>query len=331
MLLLFAQRKQTHQIMLKQFEVYLTLLWVDFVIFVVWLSLMGATMAYVALIGDLGNSVIGGDHPQLIMLAAGIIILFPCFNKKTAHVGWISGLGLLPIVLLLGVVWVRSFKAISGGLPSTEKFKWDLSYLDAFPFFTFAYQCHPQIPPIYSELKDKSVKKMSYIVSAAMIVESFIYISIGVLGYVAFGSDTKANIIDNYASDDIPMTIVRATMIVHFLSAIPINFLPIRIHFYQFLNISKLEQEKLWIHITTTTGLLGICVFLAIVAPGASVFFSLVGSTCGVVIIFVFPGLFAYYERDLPWRWPFIIACFLLTWLIGVGGTAMTVKGIFFD
>jgi len=300
--------------------------------FVVWLSLMGAGMAYIALIGDLGQSVIGGNSSQLIMLAAGVIILFPCFNRKTSHVGWISGLGLLPIVLLLGVVWVSCFQKIAqGGLPSIESFKWDSSYLSAFPFFTFAYQCHPQLPPIYDELQDKSVKKMTVIIFAAMIVESFVYISIGVLGYIAFGMDTKSNIIDNYASDDIPMTIVRATMIVHFLSAIPINFLPLRIHFYQFVGIGKLEQEKVWVHVTTTTTLLSICVFLSIVAPGASVFFSLVGSTCGVVIIFVFPGLFAYYHDDeLPGKWIFVLSCAILTLVIGIGGTAMTVKEVFF-
>jgi len=303
--------------------------------FVVWLSLMGAGMAYVALIGDLGQSVIGGNSSKLIMLIAGFIILFPCFNKKTGHVGWISGLGLLPIVLLLGVIWVSCFQKISeGNLPSIESFKWDSSYLNAFPFFTFAYQCHPQIPPIYDELQDKSVRKMSIIILAAMIVESFIYISIGILGYIAFGLDTKANIIDNYASDDIPMTIVRATMIIHFLSAIPINFLPIRIHFYQFVNISKLEQEKTWVHVLTTFGLLFVIVLLAIVAPGASVFFSLVGSTCGVVIIFVFPGLFAYYydgDDYLPGRWVFVLCCVICTFVIGIGGTTMTVKSIFFD
>jgi len=299
--------------------------------FVVWLSLMGAGMAYISLIGDMGNSLTGWNA-QLIMLFAGVAIVFPCFLKKTAHVGWISGLGLLPIILLMFVIWIRSFQAIRDGTSATvTQFKWDTNYLKAFPLFVFAYQCHPQLPPIYDELQDKSVQKMTTIIYASMFVESFVYISIGALGYIAFGENIDSNIIDNYSDDDVAMIIVRSTMIAHFLFAIPINFLPNRIYFYQFIGVEKDTREKLWVHIVTTVGLFGTCVLLAILAPGASVFFSLTGSTCGVIIIFVFPGIFALIRNkdDLPFRWPFIIACVILTFVVGVGGTFMTVKDIF--
>jgi len=59
-------------------------------------------------------------------------------------------------------------------------------------------------------------------------------------------------------------------------------------------------------------------------------FFSLVGSTSGVCTIFVFPCMFAYYTPTLPFRWPFITACIILTGVIGVGGTTMTIIDNFF-
>jgi len=298
--------------------------------FIVWVSLMGAAMAYISLIGDMGNELTGYDE-RLIMLCAGCLIVFPCFLKKTAHVGWISGLGLAPIVVLLFVIWVRSFQnVVDGSVSGVDQFKWDSNYLSAFPLFVFAYQCHPQLPPIYHELQDKTVAKMTNIIYGAMFVESFVYISIGALGYVSFGSNTDSNIIDNYSDDDIPMIVVRCTMIAHFLFAIPINFVTSRIYFYQFVGITKEDRDIPWVHTSTTLGLFGTVVLLAILAPGASVFFSLTGSTTGVVIVFVFPGLFAYYRPDLLWRVPFVAACFVLTFVVGIGGTFMTVKDIFY-
>jgi len=171
---------------------------------------------------------------------------------------------------------------------------------------------------------------MTNIIYGAMFVESFVYISIGALGYISFGSNTDSNIIDNYSDDDIPMIIVRCFMIAHFLFAIPINFVTSRIYFYQFVGIAKDARDITWVHITTTVTLFGTVVLLAILAPGASVFFSLTGSTTGVAIVFIFPGLFAYYRPDLLWRIPFCTACFILTFVVGIGGTYMTVKDIFY-
>jgi len=230
------------------------------------------------------------------------------------------------------VIWIRSFQSIANGTTaaSVDQFKWDSNYLSAFPLFVFAYQCHPQLPPIFAELQGKTVEKMTNIIYGAMFVESFVYISIGALGYVAYGDDVDSNIIDNYPDSDVPMIIVRATMIAHFLFAIPINFVTSRIYFYQFAGVPKDARDINWVHITTTVGLFSTVVLLAILAPGASVFFSLTGSTTGVMIVFVFPALFAYYRHDLLFRVPFVIACFILTCVIGIGGTYMTVKDIFY-
>jgi len=299
---------------------------------VVCLALCGSVMSYISLIGDLGNSLTGWNA-QLIMFFAGLAILFPCLQKKTAHVGWISGLGLAPIVLLLFVVWVRSFESIVDGSTAViSQANWEISYMGAFPLFAFAFQCHATIPPIYAELQQKTVKQMTHIVTASLAIESFVYMSIGVLGYLSFGEDIKSNIIDNYSDDDIPVIVVRCTMVAHFLFAIPINFVPNRTYFYQFLGVPLVTREKLWVHITTTVGLFGTCVLLAILAPSASLFFSLTGSTCGVVTMFIFPGIFAYLKKDLNplFRWPFVVVCFILTFVIGVGGTYMTVIDTFF-
>jgi len=301
------------------------------------------------LIGDIGshlvsqatdNSIVSSS--QFLMFLAGCVIIWPCFNRRLTEMGILGVLGVLPVIYLGIVVIIKGIIAINNGNTTFESATWTVDFVDAFPLFVFAYQAHVQAPVIYVEQETKTVKNMRGVITTSIFVESFLYISIGALGYIQFGSDTDSNITDNYDDDDIPIAIGRGMLVLHFLMAIPFAFVIARTSFTllvvqpllmkYYVEEEEYEKKEKVAHIVTTIALFSLCLILAIAAPGASFFFSIVGSTCGVLLVFVYPAFFAYYLTEIPnaIRWSFIGCCVVLTLFVGIGGTVMTIRDLFY-
>ncbi len=56
----------------------------------------------------------------------------------------------------------------------------------SFPLIIFSFLYQPNIPPIYTELKRKSLKRIDLVLILATIISISLYILVGVFGYVTF-------------------------------------------------------------------------------------------------------------------------------------------------
>jgi len=200
--------------------------------------LLGAVMAYISLIGDIGshlisqatsNSVVSSS--QFLMILASACIIWPCFNRRLTEMGILGLLGVLPVIYLGIVIITKGIIAAGNGDVSFDNAIWSVNFVDAFPLFVFAYQAHAQAPVIYVEQEKKTIQNMRTVIATSIFVESFLYISIGALGYVQFGTDTDSNITDNYDDSDIAIAIGRGMLVLHFLMAIPFSFVIARTSF----------------------------------------------------------------------------------------------------
>eukprot|EP00456_Euglypha_rotunda_P007126 TRINITY_DN11255_c0_g1_i19.p1 TRINITY_DN11255_c0_g1~~TRINITY_DN11255_c0_g1_i19.p1 ORF type:complete len:111 (+),score=18.80 TRINITY_DN11255_c0_g1_i19:88-420(+) len=90
------------------------------------------------------------------MLLAGGVIIWPCFNRRLTEMGFLSVLGVLPVIYLGIVVIIKGFIAINNGNVTYENAVWSVNFVDAFPLFVFAYQAHVQAPVIYVEQEEKT-------------------------------------------------------------------------------------------------------------------------------------------------------------------------------
>ncbi len=61
----------------------------------------------------------------------------------------------------------------------------------SFPLVIFAFLYQPNIPSIYMELNNKSLKRMDKVLTRGSIICIIIYILVGIMGYAAF-SDMPA-------------------------------------------------------------------------------------------------------------------------------------------
>ncbi|ORX57199.1 hypothetical protein BCR36DRAFT_319389, partial [Piromyces finnis] len=83
-------------------------------------------------------------------------------------------------------------------------FKWSLNFFRVLPIFVFAYTCHQNILTVFNEMKitsrrrDNRQKKAAVSSIVSIIIAISVYLTIGITGYLTFGSKTKSNIISMY-------------------------------------------------------------------------------------------------------------------------------------
>ncbi|CAK9074290.1 unnamed protein product [Durusdinium trenchii] len=61
----------------------------------------------------------------------------------------------------------------------------------------FAFCCQPNVPSIYTELEQRSYKRMQKVSVRAMLLCCFVYLLMGVTGFLAFGERTDGNVLGN--------------------------------------------------------------------------------------------------------------------------------------
>eukprot|EP00299_Pterocystis_sp_00344_P007137 c2166_g1_i1.p1 GENE.c2166_g1_i1~~c2166_g1_i1.p1 ORF type:complete len:434 (-),score=79.41 c2166_g1_i1:70-1326(-) len=209
-------------------------------------------------------------------------------------------------VLVIGVI-KSVIHAADDGFASTE-------YIDpkgvfkALPVFCFAYQLHLQVPLVvssfrgvnlpppkstYTSLKEPFVPqsvfpKMYKSLMWTFIVCFVLYSVFGCFGYLRFGKHVQSDILKNFPDDDIAIVIARVAIAFTAGVSYPINHLPARVAILEFLpSIPSLfyVETVIWYILAMA---------LAMVVDDLGVVFRIIGSTVGVMVIFILPGWLLY-------------------------------------
>jgi len=231
------------------------------------------------------------------------------------------------VVYLGGLVIGEGVQSVSNNTNAHMEYSiWNVQFFNALPIIVFAYQSHIQVPVIHAEQRSRNLKSMDKVLFFAMLVESVLYVGVGIWGYAQFGSKTAGTIIDNYDVTNIPAMISRISLVFHFTMAAPINFFPARLALVSLIKKDIYSMSNKTYTIITLLMFIP-CLILAIAVPQVKIVFQVIGATLGVVVVFVFPGLFAWYSRDRSKLWFAIVAAFLAVF-IGISGTAITLYNI---
>ena len=93
----------------------------------------------------------------------------------------------------------------------------------------FPLQCHVSSIPIYSGIREKSVKKFFFIAAAGLSICLFVYTLTGTFGFLTFvprGECLNSDILRNYCPTDIPVAVARGLMILCLLTSYPVLHFP---------------------------------------------------------------------------------------------------------
>ncbi|MBN3288228.1 S38A1 protein, partial [Polyodon spathula] len=190
---------------------------------------------------------LNGDY--LVIMVTVIIILPLCLLKSLGYLGYTSGFSLACMVFFLIVIIYKKFDLPCPGLelnltmhaanmiPGNETGMCEPEYVTfntktvyALPTILFAYVCHPSILPIYSELKERTSKKMEHVSTVSFLSMFFMYILAAFFGYFTFYDQVNEDLLHTYdASYDVMILVVRLAVVTAVILTVPVLFFVVSI------------------------------------------------------------------------------------------------------
>ncbi|XP_073939326.1 sodium-coupled neutral amino acid transporter 4 isoform X2 [Castor canadensis] len=206
----------------------------------------------------------------------------------------------------------------------------------AIPILAFAFVCHPEVLPIYSELKDRSRRKMQTVSNVSITGMLVMYMLAALFGYLTFYGDVEDELLHAYSkvyTFDTPLLMVRLAVLVAVTLTVPIVLFPIR------TSVTTLLFPKRpfsWIrHFLIAAIIIALNNVLVILVPTIKYIFGFIGASSATMLIFILPA--AFYLRLVkkePLRSPQKVGAliFLVTGIIFMmGSMALIIIDWIFD
>uniref|UniRef100_A0A4W4EKW0 Amino acid transporter transmembrane domain-containing protein n=1 Tax=Electrophorus electricus TaxID=8005 RepID=A0A4W4EKW0_ELEEL len=167
------------------------------------------------------------------------------------------------------------------------------------PILAFAFVCHPEVLPIYTELRNPSQRKMQHVSNISIFIMYSMYFLAALFGYLTFFENVEAELLHTYSRIDPYDTLilcVRLAVLTAVTLTVPIVLFPVRRAIQQIIFPNKTFN---WIrHIAIAVILLTCINMLVIFAPNILGIFGIIGATSAPCLIFIFPAIF--YIRIVP-------------------------------
>ncbi|CAL9683026.1 unnamed protein product [Knipowitschia caucasica] len=161
------------------------------------------------------------------------------------------------------------------------------------PILAFAFVCHPEVLPIYSELKDRSRKKMQNVSNLSILAMLIMYMLSALFGYLTFYDNVEAELLHTFTKVykfDTMLLLVRLAVLTAVTLTVPIVLFPIRSSITTLLFSGR---EFSWIrHLLIAAGILVFNNLLVIFVPTIRDIFGFIGSSAATMLIFILPAAF---------------------------------------
>lgn len=239
----------------------------------------------------------------LIMLFLG----FPLLSVKSLDgLRFASGASVICICLF---VIISVFKGVGqlakGGLEYNMLPQDVAGFSKAISVFFTSLCCHVNIPKMTSELKlptnskfGTKVKKMNVIINTAFLSCGGIYFLVGACGYLAYGNDIGANLLDNFTKDNESyLYLVKLAYGFVVLFSYPVLSYAALVTFDKMIAtqprpaLRRYTEAFVWSLLSW---------FIAEKFPILDSVFGITGSMCGILLCFAIPALYfiGLYKRE---------------------------------
>ncbi|XP_018108004.1 sodium-coupled neutral amino acid transporter 1 isoform X2 [Xenopus laevis] len=257
----------------------------------------------VFLLGKEPNSV-WYTNGSILVIIITVFIIFPlCLLRNLGYLGYTSGFSLTCMVFFLVVVIYKKFQIpcpsymnktshlIQNGTDDLCKphyFTFNDKTVYALPTLAFAFVCHPSVLPIYSELRDRSQKRMQLVSNISFFAMFLMYLLTALFGYLTFYGNVKSELLNAYQSkDDVLILTVRLAVIIAVILTVPVLFFTVRSSLFE---LARKTKYNYWQNILVTIIILALVDVLVITIPSMKDIFGIVGVTSANMLIFILPS-----------------------------------------
>nr|XP_020463414.1 sodium-coupled neutral amino acid transporter 3-like isoform X2 [Monopterus albus] len=264
-----------------------------------------------------GEWYLNGNY--LVIIVSVAVILPLALMKQLGYLGYTSGFSLSCMVFFLISVIYKKFNvscpfvdysnSTAGGpnvtvshqdpacIPKMANLNSQTAY--TIPILAFAFVCHPEVLPIYTELRNATKKKMQHVANISIAVMYCMYFLAALFGYLTFYGEVEAELLHTYSRIDPYDTLilcVRVAVLTAVTLTVPIVLFPVRRAIQQMAFPNKTFYWPR--HIIIALILLIFINLLVIFAPNILGIFGIIGATSAPCLIFIFPAVF--YIRIVP-------------------------------
>lgn len=269
-----------------------------------------------------GEWYLNGNY--LVVIVSIAVILPLALMKQLGYLGYTSGFSLSCMVFFLIAVIYKKFNlpcpftefAFNGTahspivnttdpggedddscIPKMANLNSQTAY--TIPILAFAFVCHPEVLPIYTELRNATKKKMQHVANISIAVMYIMYFLAALFGYLTFYGEVEAELLHTYSRIDPYDTLilcVRVAVLTAVTLTVPIVLFPVRRAIQQMMFPNKTFNWPR--HIAIAFVLLVFINLLVIFAPNILGIFGVIGATSAPCLIFIFPAIF--YIRIVP-------------------------------
>ncbi|XP_050534850.1 putative sodium-coupled neutral amino acid transporter 10 isoform X2 [Daktulosphaira vitifoliae] len=152
--------------------------------------LMGTCIAFFVVMGDLGPQIIGEmfNMTNTIALRPSIMIVLPLgLLKNVNSLNSICTAAVIFYACLVFKIFIEAFDKIFSSVWLSELYFWRPSgLLQCLPIFSMSLFCQTQLFDIFESISHESLDKLNSIVRSSMNMCTCVYISVGILGYIAY-------------------------------------------------------------------------------------------------------------------------------------------------
>ncbi|XP_038237247.1 sodium-coupled neutral amino acid transporter 5 [Dermochelys coriacea] len=260
----------------------------------------------------------------LIIIVSVCVILPLALMKHLGYLGYTSGLSLTCMVFFLMSVIYKKFQIscpLNGTEPVTplvyynghnastagtagdectaQTFTVNSQTAYTIPILAFAFVCHPEVLPIYTELRRASKRRMQSVANVSILAMFIMYLLTAIFGYLTFYGNVESEMLHTYSEVD-PLDrlilCVRLAVLMAVTLTVPVVLFPIRRAIQQLLFHGK---DFSWVrHVSIAIGLLFVVNLLVIFVPNIRDIFGVIGATSAPSLIFILPSIF--YLRIVP-------------------------------
>ncbi|CAB1336486.1 unnamed protein product [Coregonus sp. 'balchen'] len=288
-------------------------------LFIVKSELPLVMQAFLGLTENTGEWYLDGKY--LIITVSVIIILPLSLMRHLGYLGYTSGFSLCCMVFfLISVIYKKfnipcplekitshdnhSFVSPAYGTSDVDFcepkfFTINMQTAYTIPILAFAFVCHPEVLPIYTELRDATKKRMQTVANISILAMFVMYGLTAIFGYLTFFGGVETVLLHTYIKVnplDTLILCVRMAVLVAVTLTVPVVLFPIRRALLQLLFP---EKPFHWAHhISIAVCLLIIVNLLVIFVPTIRDIFGVIGATSAPSLIFILPGIF--YIRIVP-------------------------------
>ncbi|CAI9614334.1 unnamed protein product [Staurois parvus] len=196
----------------------------------------------------------------LIIIVTISVILPLALMKHLGYLGYTSGFSLSCMVFFLSVVMYKKFvipcplsnstttehhlytngyntTTVKGEECATKMFTLNTQTAYAIPIVAFAFVCHPEVLPIYTELRRATKARMQNVANVSIFAMFIMYLLTAIFGYLTFYGEVESEMLHTYMKVD-PldklMLCVRLAVLVAVTLTVPVVLFPVRRAFLTF-------------------------------------------------------------------------------------------------